>query len=123
MAHQYGIVGVGERKGEAFAITQMVEKPPKGTAPSNFFISGRYILQPETFEHLSRHEAGAGGEIHLTDAMIRLMGERAFWATRFDGVTFDCGTKIGFLAANAAYGLAREDLAADFRRELERLLR
>lgn len=122
-AHQYGIVGVGETRGEAFSITRMVEKPPKGTAPSNFYISGRYILQPEIFDHLSRHETGAGGEIQLTDAMIRLMAEQTFWGTRFNGVTYDCGTKIGFLAANAAYALARPDLAAEFRKELERILK
>lgn len=122
LAHQYGIVGVGERRGDAFAITQMVEKPPKGTAPSNFYISGRYILQPEIFDHLSRHEKGAGGEIQLTDAMIRLMAEQSFWATRFDGVTYDCGSKIGFLTANVAFGLDRPELVAEFRREIAKLI-
>lgn len=122
LAHQYGIVGVGERKGDAMAITGMVEKPPKGTAPSNFFISGRYILQPEIFDHLSRHETGAGGEIQLTDAMIRLMAEQTFWAHRFQGVTYDCGSKIGFLAANVAFGLDDPTLGPDFRKEIARLL-
>ncbi|KPL52289.1 UTP--glucose-1-phosphate uridylyltransferase [Prosthecomicrobium hirschii] len=123
LAHQYGIVGVGESRGaDAFAITSMVEKPPKGTAPSNRFISGRYILQPEIFDHLSRHEKGAGGEIQLTDAMIRLMADQPFWGTRFKGETYDCGSKIGFLAANVAFGLDRPELNADFRKEIARLL-
>ncbi|MEJ1160199.1 UTP--glucose-1-phosphate uridylyltransferase GalU [Prosthecomicrobium sp. N25] len=122
VTHQYGIVGVGERRGNAFGITRMVEKPPQGTAPSNYIISGRYILQPEIFDHLSRHEKGAGGEIQLTDAMIRLMGEQSFWATRFDGVTYDTGTKIGFLAANVAYGLARKELSEEFRTVIKGLV-
>ena len=73
--HQYGIVSVGEEFGRTFEITGMVEKPPKGTAPSNFIISGRYILQPEIFDLLSTQEKGAGDEIQLTDAMIRLDGD------------------------------------------------
>lgn len=123
LAHQYGIVGLsGEGKG-ALKIDRMVEKPPKGTAPSNLFISGRYILQPEIFDHLARQEKGAGGEIQLTDAMIRLMGEQDFWGMRFNGRTFDCGAKIGFLMANVAYGLTRPELSDEFRGEIEALLK
>jgi UTP--glucose-1-phosphate uridylyltransferase len=122
VTHQYGIVGVGERRGAAMGITRMVEKPPQGTAPSNYIISGRYILQPEIFGALGHHEKGAGGEIQLTDAMIRLMAEQPFWATRFDGVTYDTGTKIGFLTANVAYGLDRPELADAFRAEIKALL-
>jgi UTP--glucose-1-phosphate uridylyltransferase len=80
-------------------------------------------LQPEIFDHLARQEKGAGGEIQLTDAMIRLMGEQDFWGMRFNGRTFDCGAKIGFLMANVAYGLTRPELSDEFRGEIEALLK
>jgi UTP--glucose-1-phosphate uridylyltransferase len=121
--HQYGIVSVGREFGKTFEITGMVEKPPKGTAPSNYIISGRYILQPEIFDLLSNQEKGAGGEIQLTDAMIRLMKEQSFFGMKFEGQTYDTGSKIGFLMANVAYALERDDLGAAFRAELEALLR
>ena len=122
LAHQYGVVGVGEGRGEAFRITSMVEKPPKGTAPSNLFINGRYILQPRIFELLETQERGAGNEIQLTDSMRTLMADSDFWGVRFDGKTYDCGSKVGFLAANVAYGMERPDLAAEFRTEIEAIL-
>ena len=122
LAHQYGIVGVGEAKGDAFRITSMVEKPPKGTAPSNLFINGRYILQPRIFELLETQERGAGNEIQLTDSMRTLMEDSDFWGVKFDGKTYDCGSKVGFLAANVAYGMERPDLAAEFRTEIEAIL-
>jgi len=121
--HQYGIVSVGQEFGQTFEITGMVEKPPKGTAPSNYIISGRYILQPEIFDLLSTQERGAGNEIQLTDSMIRLMKDQPFFGMKYQGKTYDTGSKIGFLMANVAYALEREELAADFRRELEELLR
>jgi UTP--glucose-1-phosphate uridylyltransferase len=120
--HMYGIVGVGAAKGKAFAITQMVEKPPRGTAPSNLIITGRYILQPEIFDVLETQERGTGGEIQITDAMIRLAADLPFYGFKFEGRTFDCGSKIGFLTANVAYALAREDIAPDFRAEVAGLL-
>ena len=120
--HMYGVVGMGERKGKAFAITGMIEKPAHGKAPSNRIITGRYILQPEIFEFLAKQERGAGGEIQLTDAMLGLAKKQPFYGFDFEGRTFDCGSKIGFLAANVAYALAREDLAAAFRAELNSLL-
>ncbi len=121
--HMYGVVGVGAPSGRTRPITQMVEKPPRGTAPSNLIITGRYILQPEIFHLLAQQERGTGGEIQLTDAMIRLAGSRPFYAFEFEGRTFDCGSKIGFLAANIAYGLERADLAAELRTEVTRLLK
>lgn len=123
-AHQYGIVGVSDRKAKVSAITQMVEKPPRGTAPSNLHITGRYILQPEIFALLEDQERGAGGEIQLTDSMIRLMTDlgQAFHAVRFDGTIYDCGSKIGFLTANIAYAMARDDLAPALKAELRRIL-
>ena len=120
--HQYGIVGVGQEFGNTFEITGMVEKPKQGTAPSNLIISGRYILQPEIFDILSAKEKGAGGEIQLTDAMIKLAGTSPFFGLRYDGRTYDTGSKLGFLTANVAYALDRPELADDLRRELAKLL-
>jgi UTP--glucose-1-phosphate uridylyltransferase len=119
--HQYGIVGVADRAAKVSAITSMVEKPPKGTAPSNLHITGRYILQPSIFGMLAQQEKGAGGEIQLTDSMIRLSGSEPFFAVRFDGAIYDTGSKIGFLTANLAYGLARPDLSGDLKAEIARL--
>jgi len=100
----------------------MVEKPKRDAAPSNLIITGRYILQPEIFTLLETQEGGAGGEIQLTDAMIRLARKQPFYGLKFDGRSFDCGSKVGFLTANVAYALARNDLAPDLRAELKRLL-
>jgi UTP--glucose-1-phosphate uridylyltransferase len=120
--HQYGIVAVGQDFGQTFEITGMVEKPPRGTAPSNLIISGRYILQPEVFEILSAGEKGAGGEIQLTDAMKKLAGSQPFHGLRYGGRTYDTGTKLGFLTANIAYALERADLSGPLREELARML-
>lgn len=122
--HQYGIVGVEDRKAKVSAINKMVEKPQRGTAPSNLHITGRYILQPEIFTLLENQERGAGGEIQLTDSMIRLMDDlkQPFNSVRFDGQIYDCGSKIGFLTANVAYALARDDLAPSLMSELRRIL-
>ena len=118
---QYGVVGVGKDFGPDFEITGMVEKPPKGTAPSNLIISGRYILQPDIFPILEKVEKGAGGEIQLTDGMKALAESQPFHGVRFDGRTFDCGSKIGFLAANLAFALTRPELADALRIEAKKL--
>jgi UTP--glucose-1-phosphate uridylyltransferase len=120
--HMYGVVGVGKPWGNAFEITEMVEKPARSEAPSNLIITGRYILQPEIFAILADQTRGAGGEIQLTDAMIRLAEQQAFYGLKFQGRSFDCGSKVGFLAANVAYALAREDIAPAFRAELKAML-
>jgi UTP--glucose-1-phosphate uridylyltransferase len=122
--HMYGIVGVEDAKAKVSPITSMVEKPKRGSAPSNLHITGRYILQPEIFDLLSRQEKGQGGEIQLTDAMIKLQTERNqdFHAVRFDGDIYDCGSKIGFLLANVAYALARDELAPTLKAELKKML-
>jgi UTP--glucose-1-phosphate uridylyltransferase len=122
MTHMYGVVGVGKRRNSAFEITSMVEKPARGSAPSNLIITGRYILQPQIFDLLRSQEGGAGGEIQLTDAMIRLSQHYPFYGLEFEGRTFDCGSKLGFLSANVAYALERDDLAPAFRAELLRLI-
>lgn len=120
--HMYGIVGIGERDGNAFPITQMVEKPRREDAPSNLSITGRYILQPEIFDILETQPRGAGGEIQLTDAMVTLAKSQPFYGVEFEGRSFDCGSKIGFLAANVAYGLDRADIADELRAELKAML-
>jgi len=119
---KYGIVGVGETVGDGFRITSMVEKPKPADAPSNLYINGRYILQPGIFDLLGNQTRGAGNEIQLTDAMLRLAETEAFYGCRYTGRTFDCGTKLGFLAANVALALKRQDLAGPFREELRKLL-
>jgi len=118
----YGIVARGEGPDEAFSITDMVEKPKIEDAPSNLIISGRYILSPRIFELLSSHTKGAGGEIQITDAMVALLKEQDFAGVKFDGQTYDCGSKIGFLAANVAYALERDDLRDKFIEEIKKLL-
>jgi UTP--glucose-1-phosphate uridylyltransferase len=120
--HRYGIVAVGADHGHSFEISGMVEKPRQGTAPSNLIISGRYVLQPEIFAILERVEKGAGGEIQLTDGMIKLAATQAFHGVRFDGRTYDCGSKLGFLIANIAFALDRPDLASPLREEIARLI-
>jgi UTP--glucose-1-phosphate uridylyltransferase len=120
--HQYGIVGVDDAKAKVSPIRSMVEKPPRGTAPSNLHITGRYILQPEIFDLLAKQESGAGGEIQLTDSMIKLSETQPFFADRFDGDIYDCGSKIGFLLANVAYALERKDLAPALKEGISKLI-
>jgi len=120
--HQYGIVAVGADYGHSFEISGMVEKPKQGTAPSNLIITGRYILQPEIFAILEKVEKGAGGEIQLTDGMIALGKSQKFHGERFDGRTYDTGSKLGFLTANIAFALARADIAPALREEIKNLL-
>jgi UTP--glucose-1-phosphate uridylyltransferase len=122
LAHKYGIVGKGEDVEGGFRVTEMVEKPEKGTAPSNYFMNGRYILQPDIFEILSRHERGAGNEIQVTDAMLKLADAQPFAAYPFDGETYDCGSKDGFILANVAYALDRSDIKPLVADELKRLI-
>ena len=121
--HKYGIVDPeGDSSGQRIAMKGMVEKPPQGTAPSNLSISGRYILQPRLFDLLADQGKGAGGEIQLTDAMARLMAEQDFTAVEYEGVTHDCGDKIGLLRANVALALKRPDLGEAARRAISDLL-
>ncbi|HEX8570114.1 MAG TPA: UTP--glucose-1-phosphate uridylyltransferase GalU [Caulobacteraceae bacterium] len=121
--HKYGIVAVEDRQGRLSRMTGMVEKPAAADAPSNLFISGRYVLQPEIFAHLSKRQTGAGGEIQLTDAMAGLMGEQPFHALEYEGTTYDCGDKIGLLRANVAMALKRPDLAEAARAAVSDLLK
>jgi UTP--glucose-1-phosphate uridylyltransferase len=109
-AHKYGIVGRGEAAHTGFRITEMVEKPKPGTAPSNLFINGRYILQPEIFSILESQEKGTGNEIQLTDAMLKLRQKQSFYGYHYQGRTFDCGSPEGFIEANVAFALWRKDI-------------
>ncbi len=120
--HKYGIIAPGKRDGRLVEIKAMVEKPVQGTAPSNLSIAGRYILTPQIFDALAAHETGAGGEIQLTDAMVRLAKTQPFWACEYEGVTYDCGDKIGLLRANVALALKRPDLGAAARAAVSSLL-
>lgn len=105
--HKYGIVGRGEDMHTGFRITEMVEKPKPEDAPSSFFLNGRYILQPEIFALLENQETGAGGEIQITDAMLRLHAKQPFYAYIYEGLTFDCGSPEGFVEANVSFAVKR----------------
>ena len=119
----YGVVSLGGKgDGRVLPIDGMVEKPKPGTEPSNLTILGRYILQPQIFAILADQEKGAGGEIQLTDAMLTLLKRQPFYALRYEGRAFDCGSKLGFLSANIAYALARPDLAKAVSAEIKKLL-
>jgi UTP--glucose-1-phosphate uridylyltransferase len=109
--HKYGVIDPGASEGRLTEIRGMVEKPAPGTAPSNLMLPGRYILQPEVMRALDAQETGAGGEIQLTDAMARLIGEQPFHAYRFEGERYDCGSAAGFVIANLAMALQRDDVA------------
>jgi UTP--glucose-1-phosphate uridylyltransferase len=110
LTHKYGIVGRGKPTGSGFEVLAMVEKPAPEKAPSNFYINGRYVLQPEIFGLLADQPSGAGGEIQLTDAMVRLAASQPFFAQPFSGRMFDCGSREGFLEANVAFALSRSDI-------------
>ena len=107
----YGVITPGARNGTLTEITGLVEKPKPEDAPSNLAVVGRYILQPEIMRVLERQERGAGGEIQLTDAMAAQIGKQPFHGVTFDGSRHDCGDKIGFVIANIALALGREDVA------------
>jgi UTP--glucose-1-phosphate uridylyltransferase len=109
--HRYGVVKPGKWQGNHFTIEGMVEKPKRQDAPSNLIISGRYILQPEIFDIIEKLPRGAVGEIQITDAMIRLAQTQDFHGVKFEGTTYDCGDKIGYLSANVAFALERPDLS------------
>ncbi len=111
----YGVVDPGKSSGSLTEVKGLVEKPAVEEAPSNLIVSGRYILQPEVMRVLETQEAGAGGEIQLTDAMAKMIGNQPFHAHIFDGERFDCGSKVGYLKANLALALERPELADEVR--------
>ncbi len=109
---KYGIMDIAEQDGRVTKVKGLVEKPAPDVAPSRLSIVGRYILQPEIFKHLSSFEKGAGGEIQLTDAMAKLLETQDFYGLNFEGQHFDCGSRLGFVAANLAYGLEDPEISA-----------
>ena len=109
--NRYGVISPGKTNGNATEVKGVVEKPDPKSAPSRLCVIGRYILQPEVFKELDRQETGAGGEIQLTDSMAKLIGHMPFHAVTTKCDRYDCGDKIGFLHANVALGLQREDIA------------
>lgn len=111
---RYGILSPGKVDGKTVEITHLVEKPDPSEAPSNLAVIGRYVLEPAVFDLLENQDRGAGNEIQLTDALSKLLKQRPFHGLRFDGTRFDCGDKLGFLHANLAFALAREDIGKDF---------
>ena len=118
--HKYGVIDPGTSDGRLTEIRGMVEKPAPGTAPSNLMLPGRYILQPEVMRALDAQETGAGGEIQLTDAMARMIGKQPFHAFRFDGARYDCGSAAGFVIANLAMALERDDVGPQVREAIAR---
>ncbi len=118
----YGVIDPGETNGALTEVKGLVEKPPVDQAPSNKIVSGRYILQPEVMRVLENQGRGAGGEIQLTDAMARMIGDQPFHAVTFDGHRYDCGSKLGFVEATLAIALEREDMGSEVRTMAQRLL-
>jgi UTP--glucose-1-phosphate uridylyltransferase len=117
---RYGVLDVASDDGKLVSVKGLVEKPDPQDAPSTLTIIGRYILLPEIWGHLDRHEKGAGGEIQLTDAMAKMIGGKPFHGLRFEGTRYDCGDKLGWLEANIAFAMARPDLADAMKDILQR---
>lgn len=119
----YGIVDIDASHNSAnervVKAKGLVEKPAPEDAPSTLSIIGRYILQPEVMNILSTQKPGAGGEIQLTDAINSMIGRKDVFGYRFEGTRYDCGGLTGFVAANVAYALDREDLRENVKRELD----
>jgi UTP--glucose-1-phosphate uridylyltransferase len=113
--HKYGVIDPGTKEGRLTEIRGMVEKPAQGTAPSNLMLPGRYILQPEVMRALDAQETGAGGEIQLTDAIAKLIGNQPLYAYEFEGERYDCGSAAGFVIANVAMAVERSDVAPEVR--------
>ena len=118
----YGVIDPGAANGNLTEVRGLVEKPPVADAPSNKIISGRYILQPEVMRTLESQEKGAGGEIQLTDAMARMIGNQPFHAVTFDGRRYDCGSKLGFVEATLALAMERDDMGEEVKAMARRLL-
>lgn len=111
--HRYGIIDPSVQEGRRYKVENFVEKPAKGTAPSNLAIMGRYILTPEIFMFLEQQQKGAGGEIQLTDAIQRLNQIQRVFAYDFEGTRYDVGEKFGFVKTTIEFALQREDLHDD----------
>ena len=115
---RYGILDVENDNGRIAKARGLVEKPDPEVAPSTLSIIGRYILHPDVFDYLDKMERGAGGEIQLTDAIAQTLGTVPFHGMRFEGKRFDCGDKVGWLEANVAFALERDDIGGAVREAL-----
>jgi UTP--glucose-1-phosphate uridylyltransferase len=120
--HRYGIVDPGERMDNLYQVNRFIEKPPQGQAPSNLAIMGRYVLTPDIFEYLGRHERGADGEIQLTDAIQRLNEDKGVYAYDFQGIRYDVGEKLGFIMTTIEFALRTNELRHQLMSELEELM-
>lgn len=119
--NKYGILDINKDDGKTVSVKGLVEKPAPEKAPSTLSIIGRYILQPEVFTHLAVFEKGAGNEIQLTDAMAKLLGKQPFHGLRFEGDHHDCGGRLGFIAANLAYGMSDPQIGADVKKIIQKI--
>ncbi len=117
--NKYGIVDIGKENGNVVEVKGVIEKPAPDKAPSTLSVVGRYILQPEVLDYLAAFETGAGNEIQLTDSMAKLIGDQAFHGLKFKGNHYDCGSRLGFIEANIAYGLADEEIGNDVKQIIE----
>jgi len=120
--HRYGIVDPGQRVDNLYEVNRFVEKPPQGQAPSNLAIMGRYVLTPEIFEYLGRHERGAGGEIQLTDAIQKLNVDQGVYAFDFQGTRYDVGEQLGFIMTTLDFALRNNDLKYQLMTGIEELM-
>jgi UTP--glucose-1-phosphate uridylyltransferase len=118
--NKYGVLDVDKDMGRLVSVKGLVEKPPIDQAPSNLTVIGRYVLMPEVIGHLAKMEKGAGGEVQLTDGMAKLIGHQPFHGVRYEGKRFDCGDKTGFLEAQIAFALKRDDMAPAVREFLKK---
>jgi UTP--glucose-1-phosphate uridylyltransferase len=120
--HRYGIIEPLEQTGRRYEVKNFVEKPAKGTAPSNLAIMGRYILTPEIFQFLEEQKIGTGGEIQLTDAIQKLNEIQRVFAYNFEGKRYDVGEKIGFIKTTIEFALQNEELREDLIQFMEKIL-
>ena len=120
---QYGIVAPGTRSGKLYRVNSIVEKPQPSKSPSTLAVVGRYVLTPRIFHHLQKVRAGAGGEIQLTDAIAALLTEETVMAYPFEGTRYDCGSKLGYLKANVAFGLRHPEVGRGFAAHLAAMRR
>ncbi|MGE3319121.1 MAG: UTP--glucose-1-phosphate uridylyltransferase GalU [Candidatus Berkiella sp.] len=122
-SEKYGVVDVEKNGSVEVKINAIVEKPKPSDAPSNYGVVGRYLLMPEIFNHLANIPPGRGGEIQLTDAIARLLKEQTVMALEFEGVRYDCGSKLGYMQAMITLGLKHPELGADFKAFLNNIVK
>lgn len=121
--NRYGILDIESDDGKLAKIRGLVEKPEPAKAPSTLSIIGRYILQPEIFAALGEKHKGTGGEIQLTDSLAKLIGKQPFHGLRYEGTRYDCGDKVGFIEANAAFALAHPEIGPQVRTALQKMVK